>query len=1260
MSAPNSVHNTPVNSEHGDDYVEDPNPVTRISKFDVSDPLHLHPNDSSALTMVSIKLKRTENYQVWSCAMLLALEGKNKTGFIDGSCKRSNTGEVLGRQWDRVNVVFLGWILNLISEELFLGQIFSKRAKHVWEELKETYDKVDGFILPREVLPDVRSAYATISSKESHRVASSSFSGSSQRSEASAFVSNVPNKNEQMATLLSLIKDNKIGKNVQANMAGANQHMTYTAKGLDNVIDISHLKIKDLNLKNVLGTGDQCEGLYYYNEQEPVMNVLKNSLNFDKIEKGFCCEICQKAKQTREPFPLSDHVSSSLGELVHLDLWGPYRISTSEGYKYFLTVVDDYTRVFNKKIKVFRSDNGTEFVNQNVNKFCADKGIIHQTFCAYTPQQNGIAERKHRHLLNVARSLMFQEGIPLRMWSECVLTATYLINRLPSSVLNGKSPYEMIYKKCPSLSHLRVFGCLCFATLVSSSDKFGSRSKKCVLIWYSSVKKGYRLYSLDKHQFIFLRDVKLFENIFPFKDSEKIKDATKNVFQDVNHINVFDLEYPEIPNDDERVDPNLNSDKNKSQSDSSSSSESGGISVTADFPINSGNDVDSSDNIFATQNEGVTTLEENIFSEGDMDQNPNTVSQDNQNLRRSSRQRVFPKNYNDFVVDSKVKYGIEKYVGYSKLDSENYCFITQLNKHFEPKTFSEAFKFPHWIDAMNQEMNALLRNGTWEIVDLTKDRKAIGSKWIYKIKYQSSGEIDRFKARLVAQGFGQMEGIDYEETFSPAMKMFTVRCLLNIAVSQSLPIFQLDVNNVFLYGDLDEDVYMKPPEGYFPSRDKVCKLKKSLYGLKQAPRQWNAKLTSTLIENGFSQSKSDYSLFTKTDKGVFLALLVYVDDIIIIGNNIAEIENFKVFLKSKFMIKDLGKLKYFLGIEVVDTDKGICLNQRKYVLDLLSEYGMLACKTVDTPLLSKLVISNEATTCDPILENITDYQKLMGLGIHFVKTSGMFLSAFSDADWAKCVVTRKSVTGYCIFLNNSLISWKSKKQSTLSKSSTQAEYRALASVTSEIAANPVFHERTKHLEIDLHFVREIFLKGVVKTIKVDSANQIADVFTKGLATKKAQAEVRHVLKGKKKIYESDIQELNYLKLVIKETLRLHSPLPLVVPRECRENCEIGGYLIPANTKVLINSWKLGWDPDYWIDPESFKPERFSESSVNMMGTDFELIPFGAGRRMCPGMAMGLANIELPLIGFYFGPYILLLIFLLISWSILYSVFCFLV
>ncbi|GJW31251.1 ribonuclease H-like domain-containing protein, partial [Tanacetum coccineum] len=224
-------------SLHGysdDDYEPDDQP-TQISKLDMSNPLHLHPNDYAALTVVSVKLKGTENYQVWSCAMMLALEGKNKTGFIDATCRRSNTDEILGRQWDRVNAIVLGWILNSISKELFLGQIFSKIAKHVWDELKETYDKIDvelprctchaaddfkkhnqlmklmqflmglddcymqirSNILSRDVLPDVRGAYAIISSEESHKVVSSSNSGSgtSQRSQSSVFNSNVGNRN---------------------------------------------------------------------------------------------------------------------------------------------------------------------------------------------------------------------------------------------------------------------------------------------------------------------------------------------------------------------------------------------------------------------------------------------------------------------------------------------------------------------------------------------------------------------------------------------------------------------------------------------------------------------------------------------------------------------------------------------------------------------------------------------------------------------------------------------------------------------------------------------------------------------------------------------------------------------------------------------------------------------------------------------------------------------------------------------------------
>ncbi|GJT89708.1 ribonuclease H-like domain-containing protein [Tanacetum coccineum] len=913
MPIHNSEHNSSNNSDHDDDIHDS---FTRISKLDISDPLHLHPNDTTALTV-----------------------GHNGSSIADYYHKLN----ALWKQYDAM-IELTKCVCN--ASEGFKKHNQLLKLMQFFMGLDDSYMQIRSSILSRETLLDVRSAYATIFSEESHRVAVGSIVGSSQRNQASAFVSNVPNSqnfqrnnqnfstgpsrpnnvinnrqcggsglninrpsggsglvcencgfngytidrcfkiigypadfgkkksgqnfkkqsvsnnnyvgkssssgftNEQMATLISLIKDNKVRKMCRLIW----QHMTYTDKELDIILDISHLKIKvghpnrteayiskirnlrlsngltfydvivipeycvtlisvhklikenkvivafdenmcyflnqDLNLKNVLGIGEQCEGFYSYNDKgiksntstlrfqcmlsqhdwhcrlghltDPVLNVLKDSLNIDKKDNTVCCEICQRVKQTREPFPLSDHKSKSLGDLVHLDLWGLYKVTSSEEFRFFLTIVDDYTRA----------------------------------------------------------------------------------------------------------------------------------------VW----------------------------------DSEVGKNDSTNVFQDVNHINFFDIEYPEIPNDDERVANDLN----KGKSDSSSSSVSGSNINTADFPVDSGNDADSSNDFVDTQNEEVATLEENIFSEGNLDQNPSS----------------------------------------------------------------------------SQE-----------------GRKAIGSKWIFKIKFRSSGEIDRYKTRLVAQGFGQKEGIDYEETFSPVVKMVTVRCLLNIVVSMSWP----------------------------------------------------------------------------SDKGVFFALLVYVDDIIITGNSVSEIEKFKVFLKSKFMIKDLGKLKDFLGIEVVDTDKGICLNQRKYVLDLLSEYGMLACKPAKTPLMS-----NEASDKDPLLENITDYHKLMGkliyltntrpdisyvvhclsqfmhshltshlkidfkilrylkscpgLGVHVTKTSGMFLTAYSDADCAKCIVTRKSVTG------NSAI---------------------------KIAANPVFHERTKHLEIDLHFVREKVLKGVVKTGKVDSANQIANILTKG-------------------------------------------------------------------------------------------------------------------------------------------------------------------
>ncbi|KAI3750087.1 hypothetical protein L2E82_20712 [Cichorium intybus] len=441
------------------------------------------------------------------------------------------------------------------------------------------------------------------------------------------------------------------------------------------------------------------------------------------------------------------------------------------------------------------------------------------------------------------------------------------------------------------------------------------------------------------------------------------------------------------------------------------------------------------------------------------------------------------------------------------------------------------------------------------------------------IKYKSNGEVERYKARLVAKGFNQREGIDFEETFSPVAKMVTVRIVITLVINSGWSLFQLDINNAFLYGNLDEDVYMVQPQGYHSKGDvRVCKLLKSLYGLKQAPRKWNERLCSALFEFGFKQSLNDYSLFMySTDKCVVF-LLVYVDDIILTGNDVLEITKVKSFLKSHFLIKELGKLKFFLGIEVIDVKNGVCLTQRKYCLELLHEFGMLACKPVKTPLEVNLVAN--CSENDELLLNITEFQKLIGKliyltitrpdiayvvqtlsqfmhsprkshldiafrllrflkqspgkGIKIQKIDCLDLKGYVDADWAKCLSTRRSVTGYMVYLGGSLVSWRSKKQDTVSRSSTESEYRALGSVACEItwilkvlfdlgkkelipvnifcdnesaiklALNTVFHEKTKHFELDVHFIREKVSKGILKIEKIQSEHHIADILTKAL------------------------------------------------------------------------------------------------------------------------------------------------------------------
>lgn len=258
---------------------------------------------------------------------------------------------------------------------------------------------------------------------------------------------------------------------------------------------------------------------------------------------------------------------------------------------------------------------------------------------------------------------------------------------------------------------------------------------------------------------------------------------------------------------------------------------------------------------------------------------------------------------------------------------------------------------PAWQAAMTQEFEALHINNTWSLVPLPAGKKPIGCKWVYKVKHRADGSVERFKARLVVKGYTQQADIDYTETFSPAVKMTTVRTLLRVVIKKGWGIYQLKINNAFLHGDLHEEVFMEIPQGLeVDSPGLVCKLKKSLHGLKQASRQWYDKLTETLCTKGFIHSTSDYSLFYKVTPSSTVFVAVYVDDIILTGTDFQKIQDLKSFLYLQFKIKDLGRLHYFLGLEVIYQDAGLLISQRKFIMDLLKEFDCLGYSPVSSPL----------------------------------------------------------------------------------------------------------------------------------------------------------------------------------------------------------------------------------------------------------------------------------------------------------------------
>uniref|UniRef100_A0A2N9FK40 Integrase catalytic domain-containing protein n=1 Tax=Fagus sylvatica TaxID=28930 RepID=A0A2N9FK40_FAGSY len=826
------------------------------------------------------------------------------------------------------------------------------------------------------------------------------------------------------------------------------------------------------------------------------------------------CVSCQLAKQPALSFTNSDSSSHASFDLIHSDIWGPSPTATVGGSKYFVIFVDDFSRYtwiylmhnrselaqiyrtfaqmistqFSKTIKIFRTDNAMEYRDSQFLDFIHTQGTIIQRSCAGTSQQNGRAERKHRHILDSVRAFLISASCPERFWGEAALTAVYTINRLPSSALQNVTPFERLYGTPASYSSLRVFGCACFVLLQPHEhSKLEPRSRLCCFLGYGIEHKGYRCWDPISQRLRISRHVVFWEHTM-FNSLSKFTTCSTPSFFTNPSLPLFPISPADSPTSPLApplaVDPVLDQ--------------------TPDLPL------------AAPPADSPASPQEPAPPVDPVTDQPPLLP-----LRRSDRVRAPPAHLRDYS-----------------------CFSAVLSLH-EPHTYREACTNPLWQQAMTEELQALEKTHTWDLVDLPHGKSAIGCKWVYKIKTKSDGSIERYKARLVAKGYAQEYGIDYEETFAPVARITSVRSLLAIAAVHQWPLFQMDVKNAFLNGDLTEEVYMQAPPGYSDYPDKVCP------------------------PSSRSVCSHDTALFIRrSDKGMIL-LLLYVDDMIITGDDHSGISDFKLFLHQQFEMKDLGHLSYFLGLEVSSDSTGYYLSQAKYASDLLSRAGLTDTKVVSTPLemnarltpldgtplsdatlyrqlvgslvyltvtrpdiahavhlVSQFLSAPHSTHYAAVLHILRYIKGTMFHGLHFSAHSTLDLCAYSDADWAGDPTDRRSTTGFCFFLGDSLISWRSKKQHIVSRSSTEAEYRALADTTSEllalrwlledmgvthssptvihcdnrsaiqIAHNDVFHERTKHIEIDCHLVRHHLSAGILHLLPVSSSDQTADIFTK--------------------------------------------------------------------------------------------------------------------------------------------------------------------
>ncbi|GKB34868.1 putative ribonuclease H-like domain-containing protein [Tanacetum coccineum] len=808
---------------------------------------------------------------------------------------------------------------------------------------------------------------------------------------------------------------------------------------------------------------------------------------------------------------------------------------------------------------------------------------------ARTPQQNGVAERKNRTLIEATRTMLADFKLPTTFWAEAISTACYVQNRVLIVKPHNKTPYELFRGFKPAIRFMKPFGC--HVTILNTLDKLGKfdgKSDEGFFVGYSLSSKAFRVYNTrtrkvqENLHIGFLENKPMIEGNGPkwlfdldsltqsmnyvpvvagtfsndFAGKQGVSESSTSSQQDQDCIvmpiwkdaSYFGDDAPRSVADAQIQDKDRLQDENdateKSHEDSSLKDNGTADQQvnTASPEVNTGsrdvstvvpevNTATPEDLVGPSHASEVTQVEDQEIELGNIPQSyavpttPHTrIHKDHPidhvigDVQSSVQTRRMTSSYSEQGFLSAIYEGKTHQGLHTCLFS---CFLSQE----EPKRVSKALSFPAWVEAMLEELLQFKLQKVWILVDLPKGHRAIGTKWVYKNKKDERGIVIRNKARLVAQGHTQEEGIDYDEVFAPVARIEAIRMFLAYASYMGFMVYQMDVKSAFLYGQIEEEVYVCQPPGFEdPDHpDKVYKVVKALYGLHQAPRAWYDTLANYLLCNGFQRGKIDQTLFIKRKQGHILLVQIYVDDIIFGSTKKELCDDFKKLMKDKFHTSSMGELTFFLGLQVQQKKKGIFISQDKYVYEILRKYNYTYVKSASTPtdLEKPLVQDGDADDVDEHLyrsiigslmyltasrpdimfvvcacarfqvspktshllavKSIFRYLKgKPSLGIWYSKDSQWELVSYTDSDYAGATQDRKSTTGGCQFLGNRLISWLQETNCSLPLLQLEAEYMAAASCYGQfehedVVMNPT-SARMRHHHLHL-YIQRISLTG---------------------------------------------------------------------------------------------------------------------------------------------------------------------------------------